>query len=137
MADMDLTRSDHIMFDNLPCDSKKVVVLGCGIPPANGIYVDSSSPRKSSRNDGPAGEAIYQKEAEWNGSPVTFFLEAAKSGNFYVHYKLCARQSDRTRVLYTSPIVTGGGMPEKGWEVEGEEEGIGGPPLFVGRIEGR
>ncbi|KAL7481962.1 hypothetical protein ACHAW6_007647 [Cyclotella cf. meneghiniana] len=159
VMERDVARSEEIMYENLhrevECPSmtkfNKVVVMGCGIPSANGVYISDCnassalSPRSPLNKNQDANNITYEKEAVWNGSRVTFILAPQKSGHYYSHYKLAVRQNYQTKVLYTSPTLTRGSrnggakqvkMPEYGWEVEGDEEGIHPPPLFVGTIAG-
>ncbi|KAL7519327.1 hypothetical protein ACHAWX_004098 [Stephanocyclus meneghinianus] len=159
VTERDVARSEEIMYENLhreeECPSitkfNKVVVMGCGIPSANGVYISDCnasstlSPRSTTNKNQDANNITYEKEAVWNGSRVTFILAPQKSGHYYSHYKLAVRQNYQTKVLYTSPTLTRGSrsggtkqgkMPEYGWEVEGDEEGIHPPPLFVGTIAG-
>lgn len=166
MSESDVELSNQLMYNsllkndeknnNMAKKCNKVVVFGCGIASANGVYLTSSndtnipqmiaSPR--------AMEATYEKEAVWNGSRVTFLIIPVKSGKYYTHYKLCVRQKNDTaiRVLYTSPTSTGSesikaSIPEYGWEVEGggdaessvfadECGGIYPAPVFVGIVGG-
>ena len=170
----DLKCSNEIMYENLDRELEcphlakvdKVIVLGCGIPVANGVYLANStdadnvaksssvppplSPVSPSSRKKASFDAIYEKEAMWNGSRVTFLLMPQKSGKYYTHYKLCVRTNDNDRtVLYTSPTFTSsengsstkGGIPEQGWEVEGtsemaEDGDIYPAPLFVGKVAG-
>ena len=173
----DLKRSNEIMYENLDRELEcpnlpkvdKVIVLGCGIPVANGVYLankadvdniaESSaispplSPVSPSSRKKASFNAIYEKEAIWNGSEVTFILMPQKSGKYYTHYKLCIKTNDDDRtsmtVLYTSPTFTSsengsstkGGIPEQGWEVEctsemAEDGDIHPAPLFVGKVAG-
>jgi hypothetical protein len=164
--DRDVTLSNQMMYDNLSrqdeCPSMpkvdKVVVMGCGIPSANGIYLADNnnngsipsihSPRNnmsSPKSSSSPPTYTFEKEAIWNGTRTTFSLLPIQCGKFYTHYKLCARQNDQTTVLYTSPTLTGGGdmignIPQRGWEVEGGDDNadvedcIYPAPLFVGRV---
>ena len=150
----DVKLSNEIMYKNVSNSSKdkskssnnnsnvmKVVVMGCGIAPANGIYIGNSSPSSS------PSSIIYEKEAVWNQRRVTFVLYPITSGQHYIQYKLAVRQQGgsgkQTKVLYNSPTVMGGAssssvVPEHAWEVEDEvadDDGIHPPPQFVGKIE--
>ncbi|KAL7502920.1 hypothetical protein ACHAXN_000786 [Cyclotella atomus] len=163
----DVELSNEMMYENLSreqeCPSvakcKKVVVFGCGIGPANGVYMSDdaiilsqssiTSPQKNnikSSKSGTALDSTYEKSAVWNGSRVTFLITPVKSGKYYTHYKLCVRRNNTTKVLYTSPTSTGSesikaSIPEYGWEVEGDGEsvcvdsgGIYPAPVFVGSV---
>eukprot|EP00569_Conticribra_weissflogii_P005074 CAMPEP_0171340660 /NCGR_PEP_ID=MMETSP0878-20121228/8719_1 /TAXON_ID=67004 /ORGANISM="Thalassiosira weissflogii, Strain CCMP1336" /LENGTH=673 /DNA_ID=CAMNT_0011842775 /DNA_START=230 /DNA_END=2251 /DNA_ORIENTATION=+ len=136
----------------------KVVVLGCGIPSANGIYIYNPSSKQDANiaNIGAATAVIYEKEAVWNQQRVTFLLYSTAAGQYYTQYKLSMKRSESNQILilYNSPTVMGtssspflGGrqgnwnhhdgssatIPEKGWAVEGE--GVHPPPQFVGKLE--
>ena len=156
-TERDAKLSDEIMYENLRDSSsksslsstaKKIVVLGTGISPANGIYLSAS--HAVNAHDSYANHAssmfVFEKEAVWNQSRVTFVLYPTKAGQYYTQYKLGVRRNNQQMtVLYNSPTVLGmvgapgreeganDTIPEKGWEVE--EEGVHPPPQFVGRLE--
>ena len=154
----DVKQSNDIMYESLHREmecpnmvkSNKMVILGCGIPSANGVYIANHSappisPKATttitaaSLNKSHSVTSIYEKEAIWNGIRCTFLLSPYKSGKFYTHYKLSVRnqESNVSKVLYSSPTMTNGDViPEQGWEVEGEGDNIYPAPLFVGRISG-
>lgn len=148
----DIQRSDEIMYKtNYECSSSsspadkitKVVVMGCGIGPANGIYIykDSSMNERTTSGSNIINNKsiVYEKEAIWNQKRVTFVLFPTTSGQYYSQHKLAVRpsNSEQTQNLYNSPTVMGlsGVIPELSWEVEGDMEGIHPPPQFVGKIE--
>jgi len=156
--DRDVQLSNEMMFKNnresysaaavSNSDSviMKVVVLGSGVEPANGVYIYKG------HVSSPTSNIVYKKEAIWNQQPVTFLLYPTQSGQFYTQYKLgvrssnndCKQKNERIKVLYNSPTVmssamgtdggSGGVIPEQAWEVE-NEEGLQPAPQFVGRIE--
>jgi len=150
--DLDVSASNKMMHEHLTREhecpsisgSDKIVVLGCGIPTANGIYMaynyslrPISSPKKPSLRSSTA--TTYEKHAMYNGSQCTFLLAPFQSGKYYTHYKLCIQQNNHTKVLYSSPTFTGEMcIPEQGWEVENadesSEEHVFPAPLFVGRV---
>eukprot|EP00574_Skeletonema_japonicum_P006009 CAMPEP_0201717660 /NCGR_PEP_ID=MMETSP0593-20130828/3342_1 /ASSEMBLY_ACC=CAM_ASM_000672 /TAXON_ID=267983 /ORGANISM="Skeletonema japonicum, Strain CCMP2506" /LENGTH=576 /DNA_ID=CAMNT_0048207769 /DNA_START=40 /DNA_END=1767 /DNA_ORIENTATION=- len=157
IKDKDAKRSDDIMYktnhesssSSSPADKiLKVVVMGCGIQPANGIYIykesgldertSSGSSKLISNNNN--STIVYEKEAIWNQKRVTFVLYPTTAGQYYSQHKLAVRQrnSHKMQTLYNSPTVMGlsGVIPELAWEVEGDNmEGIHPPPQFVGKIE--
>lgn len=146
-VERDVKLSNEMMYSNLTAREQecskngvssrdkceKVVVLGCGIASANGVYLadnaqsvtmplsNISSPRNNIQSPksttvtstAVSSDPTYEKQAIWNGSRVTFVLMPVKSGKYYTHYKLCVRQNNNnntstaTRVLYTSPTSTG------------------------------
>ncbi len=114
----------------------KVVVMGCGIQPANGIYIYKESGIGKNTS---SSTIVYEKEAIWNQKRVTFVLYPTTSGQYYSQHKLGVRQrnSKKPQILYNSPTIMGlsGVIPELAWEVEGDMEGIHPPPQFVGKIE--
>jgi len=157
--DRDVQASNEMMYKNNRESSStaaasnsdgvvmKVVVLGSGVEPANGVYIYKG------HVSSPISNIVYKKEAIWNQQPVTFLLYPTQSGQFYTQYKLGVRSSnndgskqknERIKVLYNSPTVmssamgtngtSGGVIPEQAWEVE-NEEGLQPAPQFVGRIE--
>ena len=67
----------------------KAVVLGCGILPANGLYL-SSTTRNNNKGDG-NGVTIYEREGVWNGQHVIFLLYPVTLGQYYLQYKLGVR----------------------------------------------
>ena len=139
---------------NSSCNVMKVIVLGCGVAPANGIYIYKGSPNGSGNFN---STIVYKKEAIWNGQQVTFVIYSTNSGQFYSQYKLSVRDAnDRTRILYNSPTVTSSSsssttngavtIPEMGWNVENDDASVNTfdevdghmlhpPPQFVGRVE--
>jgi len=143
----DMKLSEELMYkNNNKENSSKVIVLGSGIAPANGLYlgkgkninIANSAPGRRDLSD---NIAFYEKEAVWNQQRVIFVLYPANtSGQYYTQYKLGVRQNNsaQTRVLYNSPTVMGtsGAIPDHAWEVEGDAiEGLHPPPQFVGRME--
>jgi hypothetical protein len=146
--DMDLKQSEEMMHKSNKerASSMKVVVLGCGVAPANGVYICNSDSHTSMGNDacGPdkhKNAIAFEKPAVWKQQQVTFVLYPTTSGH-YTQYKLAVRQQqqntkDRTKVLYNSPMILGGGViPEQAWEVEEDSiEGLHPPPQFMGRVE--
>ena len=152
-TEKDAKRSDEIMYkanyesssSSSPADKiMKVVVMGCGVQPANGIYIYKESGIDERTRSGSNlivnnNTIVYEKEAIWNQKRVTFVLYPTTAGQYYSQHKLGVRQrnSQRTQTLYNSPTVMGlsGVIPELAWEVEGEMEGIHPPPQFVGKIE--
>ncbi len=174
-TERDVQLSEEIMYKNLKEASMssssssssssvpplKVVVLGCGIPSANGIYIYNPSSKQTQNNlmiakTGASTAVIYEKEAVWNQQRVTFLLYSTTAGQYYKQYKLSMTRSESNQILilYNSPTVMGtspspflggrqgsgnscdgGGVsiPERGWAVEGE--GVHPPPQFVGRLE--
>lgn len=147
----DVQLSDEIMYQSIQkqytSSSKvsKVIVMGAGIAPANGVYIynPNSAANKSQQKDFP-NMTIYEKEAVWNQSRVTFVLYPTSAGQYYTQYKLAVRLNNKMIVFYNSPTVmgvngvssrgeSGAPLPEQGWEVEGE--GVHPPPQFVGKIE--
>jgi hypothetical protein len=152
LKEKDVQRSDEIMYktnyesssSSSPADKvMKVVVLGCGVGPANGIYMykeSSMNVRKTSGSNIINNDSIvYEKEAIWNEKRVTFVLYPTTAGQYYSQHKLAVRPSNsqQTHILYNSPTVMGlsGVIPELAWEVEADMEGIHPPPQFVGKIE--
>lgn len=158
-SDRDMRMSDEIMYSNNEDRSvaskssiAKVVVLGCGVAPANGVYLYHD--KRSTAADSAAGHhshekaLVYEKEAVWKQQRVTFELYPTASGQYYTQYKLAVRQKkngERIKVLYNSPTVMGGVannsngggiLPEQAWEVEEDDdmEGLHPPPQFVGRM---
>ena len=149
--DRDIKASNEMMQDKLACEQEcpsiakceKVVVVGCGIATANGVYIANDRESIACPKHNAAAELTYEKQAMYNGSRVTFLITPVKSGKYYTHFKLCVRQDNNTpKVLYTSPTSTGSesiraSIPQHGWEVEGEvdaESDVYPPPLFVGRV---
>jgi hypothetical protein len=147
----DVKRSDEIMYktnyesssSSSPADKiMKVIVMGCGIGPGNGIYVYKESKINERTSSGSNlinnNSIVYEKEAIWNQKRVTFVLYPTTAGQYYSQHKLAVRQSNskQTQNLYNSPTVMGlsGVIPELAWEVEGDLE-IHPPPQFVGKIE--
>ncbi|KAL7528077.1 hypothetical protein ACHAXR_004428 [Thalassiosira sp. AJA248-18] len=143
-SDRDVQMSDEIMYkSNKEISSlsnnnnvMKVIVLGCGVAPANGVYTyndNQSTPLKKT--------VTYEKAAVWKQQRVTFVLYPTTSGGqYYTQYKLAVRQNAQVKVLYNSPTVMGasGGsvIPEQAWEVEEDAvEGLHPPPQFVGKLE--
>lgn len=156
VTEKDAKRSDEIMYKaNYACSSSsspadkimKVVVMGCGVQPANGIYmykesgIDERTGSGSNliNNNNHNKTIVYEKEAIWNQKRVTFVLYPTTAGQYYSQHKLGVRQRNgqKTKTLYNSPTVMGlsGVIPELAWEVEGEMEGIHPPPQFVAKIE--
>ena len=151
--DKDVKRSDEIMYkanyesssSSSPADKvMKVVVMGCGVLPANGIYIYKESGIEERTSSGSSNlinnKAIaYEKEAIWNKKRVTFVLYPTTAGQYYSQHKLAVRQStnQKMQTLYNSPTVMGlqSVIPELAWEVESDMEGIHPPPQFVGKIE--
>ncbi|KAL9179235.1 hypothetical protein ACHAXT_008525 [Thalassiosira profunda] len=146
--DRDVALSDELMYqkkkDRPPSSGTdmKVVVLGCGVAPANGIYICIDNTATADRASGsPNGTNIsYEKEAVWKQQKVTFLLYPVPSGQYYTQYKLAVRQNGQTKVLYNSPAVLGGcgvALPEESWEVDAEDsvEELHPPPQFIGRLE--
>ena len=159
-SDRDVQLSDEIMYksnkeisipssnhNNKPGNVMKVVVLGAGVAPANGVYIYKSSSHHRGV-DTNSHDIVYKKEAVWKNQKVTFVLYSTNSGQYYTQYKLGVRQNDhdRIRVLYNSPTVMGTSsssndaigtsIPEQAWEVEDDAiEGLQPPPQFVGRME--
>ena len=105
----------------------KAVVLGCGIPPANGLYLSSTTIKKG--GDGNNNIAVmYNREGVWNGRRVIFVLYPVTLGHYYQQYKLGVRDGTTTtttatteeedhnvaamrkkiRVLYSSPKIVVG-----------------------------
>ena len=158
----DIQQSNDIMYETLNREyecpnnnnmvkSNKLVILGCGIHPANGVYIANNaippiSPKATTTiTTASPLSTTYEKESIWNGTPCTFVLSPYQSGKFYTHYKVSVRKHNVTKVLYTSPTLTSEEkIPEQGWEVEGvastdDNDDIGDiypAPLFVGRILG-
>ncbi len=137
----DVQLSDEIMLKNNRVASArkkdrgdkvmKVVVLGAGITPANGLYLsrnirgqmvaESGDHQQHGRRQEQHHNCIpdtsiivYEKEAVWNKDRVTFILYPVTSGQYYTQYKLGVRsEHDHTdiKVLYNSPtIVLGRGV---------------------------
>ena len=165
----DAQLSDEIMYGTngevASARRSRLVVMGCGVGPANGIYRSTSGgdqahpPDEAGRRNQQRPQqqqqrsTTYEKEAVWNHNRVTFVVYPTASGRYYVQYRLAVRQGHGMRVLYNSPAVvdasgaSGGGAPppppEAGWEVEGDDSSVdqermaevGSPPKFVGRIE--
>ena len=140
---------------NSSCNVMKIIVLGCGVAPANGIYIYKGSSNGSGNFN---STIVYKKEAVWNGQQVTFVIYSTNSGQFYSQFKLAVRDAkDRTRILYNSPTVTSSSssssttngavtIPEMGWNVENDDASVNTfdevdghmlhpPPQFVGRVE--
>mmetsp|Transcript_20057 Transcript_20057/g.43500 ORF Transcript_20057/g.43500 Transcript_20057/m.43500 type:complete len:592 (-) Transcript_20057:127-1902(-) len=149
-GDRDIQLSDKIMYKNNKESSMsssnsvmKVVVLGSGVAPANGVYLykgtQTTTTNDASGRRDPKSVIVYEKEAVWKQQRVTFVLYPATSGQYYTQYKLGVRQNDQTKVLYNSPTVmgaSGGVIPEQAWGVEEDAaEGLHPPPQFVGRME--
>mmetsp|Transcript_31508 Transcript_31508/g.76189 ORF Transcript_31508/g.76189 Transcript_31508/m.76189 type:complete len:600 (+) Transcript_31508:69-1868(+) len=156
-SDRDVQLSDDIMYENnneslasTQGNTVKVVVLGSGISPANGVYLSKVNDHASSAfaNGAPSSQnrathiIAYEKEAVWNQQRVTFVLYPVTCGQYYSQYKLGVREHNdsQTKVLYNSPTVVGASsnciIPEQAWEVEdGSVEGLHPPPQFVGRME--
>jgi hypothetical protein len=159
--DREARLSDEIMYksnDMISTSSideiSKAVVLGCGVVPANGIYL-SIDARKCHRPGGNRHvrrvedggiDVVYERKAVWLGRPVAFVLYPMTSGQFYVQYKLGVRPRDdddqradlsTTRVLYNSPkiVVTDASsrvdrdvaviIPEHSWELEDDDDSFG------------
>ncbi|KAL7552737.1 hypothetical protein ACHAWF_015975 [Thalassiosira exigua] len=133
-------------------DVARAVVLGCGVAPANGLYLlrrrrtDRRSAPGGGRFDVAGGGGVaYEREAVWDGRRATFVVRPVDAGRYYVQYELVVRRPDgRTSTLYNSPAIAGssdadgGAVPERGWEVVEEDdaaEGLDPPPRFVGRVE--
>ncbi|EJK70241.1 hypothetical protein THAOC_08415, partial [Thalassiosira oceanica] len=164
----DAQLSDEIMYgangELASTRRSRLIVMGCGIGPANGIYRSaggdqagggSETGRRQQQQPQQQRSPTYEKEAVWNHNRVTFVVYVTASGRYYVQYRLAVRQGHGMRVLYNSPAVVdasgaaGGGAapppppPEMGWEVEGDDSSldhermmeVGSPPKFVGRIE--
>ncbi len=137
----DMQLSDEIMFNNnrvasvsnKNCNDKvrKVVVLGAGIIPANGLYLSKNIRGRMTAASGDHQQQqrrqeqhhncipdtniiVYEKAAVWNKDRVTFILYPVTSGQYYMQYKLGVRsEHDHTdiKVLYNSPtIVLGRGV---------------------------
>jgi len=113
--DRDVELSDRMMYERngKKEGSSKVVVLGCGVASANGLYLQrgggnknnnhisgnksdpgqysnngsSSNPRTTTTNNN-NNIVTYEKEAVWNRRHVTFLLYPATSGKYYTQYKL-------------------------------------------------
>lgn len=68
----------------------KAVVLGCGILPANGLYL-SSTTRNNNKGDDGNSVTIYEREGIWNGQHVIFLLYPVTLGQYYLQYKLGVR----------------------------------------------
>mmetsp|Transcript_20723 Transcript_20723/g.37411 ORF Transcript_20723/g.37411 Transcript_20723/m.37411 type:complete len:577 (+) Transcript_20723:45-1775(+) len=143
-SDRDMQLSEEIMYKNNKVSSSKVVVLGSGVAPANGLYLYKGKQHTTADNTAPGHREpndiiVYEKEAVWNHQRVTFVLYPTTSGQYYTQYKLGVRQNNQTKVLYNSPTVmgaSGGVIPEQAWEVEEDAaEGLHPPPQFVGRVE--
>ncbi|KAL7440728.1 hypothetical protein ACHAXH_004297 [Discostella pseudostelligera] len=169
----DMRQSDEIMYTNNRLASSsntnnsnakvmKVVVLGAGVAPANGLYLCKNTRiQRKTANDGSSSSdhqqrhvqhpdngniLVYEKEAIWNKEQVTFVLYPVASGQYYTQYKLGVRSHNHTtvKVLYNSPTIVGstsrssdgsGSIPEQAWEVEEDVvEGLHPPPQFVGRV---
>ncbi|KAL3801136.1 hypothetical protein ACHAW5_011084 [Stephanodiscus triporus] len=144
-VDREARLSDEIMYksnEEISASSaghdgsvSKAIVHGCGVAPANGIYLSTTSngrATKAEKDTTPAGHrhrrrgdadgdvvVVYEREAVWNGRRVTFLLYPVTSGQFYLQYKLGVRPHDdnndnretattKTRVLYTSPKIVVG-----------------------------
>jgi hypothetical protein len=150
VKEKDVKRSEEIMYktnyesssSSSPADRiMKVVVMGCGIGPANGIYMYKGINERTGSGSNLINNntIVYEKEAIWNQKRVTFVLYPTTAGQYYSQHKLAVRQSNsqQTQNLYNSPTVMGlsGVIPELAWEVEGDLEGIHPPPQFVGKIE--
>ena len=158
----DAQLSDDIMYgangDSASSGRSRLIVMGCGVGPANGIYRSAScgdqvrGPDETGRRRPQQPQRTsYEKEAVWNSNRVTFVVYPTASGRYYVQYRLAVRQGHGMRVLYNSSAVvdasgaSGGGTappppPETGWEVEGDDassvdQEVGSPPKYVGRIE--
>ena len=137
----DMQLSDEIMYTNNRSASlnktntntnlTKVVVLGAGVAPANGLYLCKSSRMRALTENGLSNNydhqqrrqaqhqrsnpdnssIIYEKEAVWNKERVTFVLYPVISGQYYTQYKLGVRsEHDHTtiKVLYNSPTTVVG-----------------------------
>ncbi len=131
----DMQLSDEIMFNNnrvasvsnKNCNDKvrKVVVLGAGITPANGLYLSKNIRGRMTAASGDHQQQhrrqeqhhncnpdttniVYEKAAVWNKDRVTFILYPVTSGQYYTQYKLGVRsEHDHTdiKVLYNSPMI--------------------------------
>jgi len=142
-SDRDAQQSENIMYKKNKEGLSKVVVLGSGVAPANGLYhskgncaaADNTAPGHRDPKDA----ISYEKEAVWKQQSVKFVLYPTTSGQYYTQYKLGVIQNAQTKVLYNSPIciaTSGDGIPEQSWEVEEDAvEGLHPPPQFVGRVE--
>mmetsp|Transcript_29595 Transcript_29595/g.54306 ORF Transcript_29595/g.54306 Transcript_29595/m.54306 type:complete len:645 (+) Transcript_29595:239-2173(+) len=112
--DRDVELSDRMMYERNNCKKEslsKVVVLGCGVASANGLYLcrggsnnnnnsnniisgnksdpgqySNGSHRRTADNDN--NVVTYEKEAVWNQQHVTFLLYPTTSGKYYTQYKL-------------------------------------------------
>lgn len=158
----DIQLSDEIMYENnrsasskssdVNSDLMKLVVLGAGAAPANGLYLCKISStvkqrRQIKHHHSSQGNStiVYEREAVWNDERVTFVLYPVLSGQFYMQYKLGFRSHKEytsIKVLYNSPttVIVGQGMcstsiPEQAWEVEETAvEGLHPPPQFVAKV---
>ena len=131
----DMQISEDIMFknnkavsanNNGSASTTKVVVLGAGLSPANGIYLYNGAGTHTMTSDVSStrhhhqqkqlqdhhclrdnGMLVFEKEAVWNQQRVTFLLYPVSSGQYYTQYKLGVRSqtAPTTKVLYNSPTT--------------------------------
>lgn len=141
-SERDTRLSEKLMYKHNNRGASKLVVLGAGVAPANGLYHlkghQAAAENTAAGHRDPDEVIVYEKHAVWKQQPVTFVLYPTKSGQYYTQYKLGVVQHAATTVLYNSPTCVGArgdGIPEQAWEVEEDAaEGLHPPPQFVGRV---
>ena len=125
-----------MMFQNNRETLSKVVVLGSGVSPANGLYYskdnNSATDKTASAHCGTKDALMYEKKAVWNQEKVKFVIYSTNSGQYYTQFKLGVIQKTQSKVLYNSPAfigTCGNKIPEQSWAVEDDTaEGLHPPP---------